>query len=672
MKLRHLLLPLILVLLFTACAPMPTRPKEQLAFNTVTDTISVLHDNKEYDKADDYIRGALTKKWAAHEYDTLYFLLGKNLFYQKKYDSALKTLTHIKNGDQFPRRLPLLKAEITYRGKKYKKALAIAFKAYLSLGQEDKTTLSTYILMSYLYLERIEKGRLWYSKINSEKKRAAEVELQLWKALFPQQYIQFMAEEKPKDVVEDDTQAVEPDKKATEEDLTELQAFPEYSPDWNTVCLMLNEDSKWAKFNEVIKNFFTWYFKDFKKSEIKVVMQPFLTEEEVAKNFEVAAEKRCFAVIGPLFSEDFSSDFAEQSRSRGIPVFTYNHFISRSAEPARFFNFRYNEDEAVPLIVNRLLKDDEKTRFALIYIDDFAGRNMRDIYLDIIRKEKGEVTNLLAIAPGDTGFLDDLERILTKPEGYKNALWNFKQRNAAKYKTSTLMARAVSRFNKLVPGGTNFDAVVFLLDAKQIAMIVPGFPYKNVEFTYHSSWEKYRIRKLNAEMRQLYPDWKVTQIRAIFPSEVYYNQKFEQSIGKFIDGSITAVSASLSTVDKEHYALFVTAIQKSMERPPFAIEKRLADIAQTLFLLHDGQKDGDDISKGIEKLYLTPRPSCLGGNILFDESNRLKDRGIIVEGRKGHGFLSATEDEALEKKKKAEKKGKKKVKKSEGGDQKKK
>jgi len=586
-------------------------------------------------------------------------LLGKNLFYQKKYKKALNTLSHIKDVAQFPVRLPLLKTEIAYRGEKYKKTLEIAFKAYLALGQKEKTTLSTYILMSYLYLEKIDEAKLWYSKINNEKKRAAAPELAILKQKNPDRYQQFMSQGKSEEVAGDQTAGIAPDDIATEEDIALSQAFPPYTPDWNSLCVMLNEDAKWAKFNDVIKQFFTWYFKEFKKSEITITMQSFLTKDEVVKNFQAAAEKRCFAVVGPVFSEDFSSEFLKQSKVTGIPVLTYNHFIPSSTESNRFFNFRFNEDESVPFVVKRLLSENEKTRFAIIYIDDFAGRHLRDTYLELIRKEKGSVTNMLAISPGDTGFLDDLDRIVTKPEGYKNALWGFKQRNAAKYSTSTLMNRAVSRFNKLVPGGTNYDAVIFLLDPKQIAMIVPGFPYQNIEFNYHSKWEKFRIRKLNAEMRQLYPEWKVTQITAIFPQDVYYSKNFEQSIGKFIDGSIVAVPATHSMVDSKYYSVFVLAMQKSMERAPFAIEKRLGDIAQTLFLMRAGQKEGDDVSVGIAKLQTFDVPSLTGGKILFDQFNRFKGRGLIVEGRKGHGFLSAPEDEALEKQQKADKKTKK-------------
>ncbi|MCK5807914.1 hypothetical protein KAH37_02900 [bacterium] len=658
MKLKYLFLSLMIALIFSSCAPMQTRPKEQLAFNTVTDTLSVLHANKKYDEADEYIRGALTKKWATHEYDTLYFLLGKTLFYKKEYGKASRTLAHIKVPAQFPVRLPLLQTEIAYRGKEYKKALEQAFKAYLALGPQEKVTLSTYILMSYLYLEKMKEARLWYSKINREKKRAAEVELALWKAVYPQKYLEFIAKDEDAKKIEDGA-AIAPDEIATEEEIALSEIFPVYTPDWNSLCIMLNEDAKWAKFNEVIKKFFTWYFKDFKKSNVVITETSFLTKDDVIKNFQVAVEKRCFAVVGPLFSEDFSSEFVAQSQSTSIPVLTYNRFIAPVTKAHRFFNFRFNEDESIPLVVKRLLSENEKTRFALVYIDNFAGRNLRDTYLERIRKEKGVVTNMLAIAPGDTGFLDDLDRIVTKPEGYKNALWGFKQRNAAKYSSSTLMARAVSRFNKLVPGGTNYDAVVFLLDSKQIAMIVPSFPYRNIEFNYHSRWEKFRIRKLNAAMRKLYPDWKVTQITAIFPQDVYYNKNFAQSIGKFIDGSVVAVPATRSMVDSKYHSEFVLAMQKGMERAPFAIEKRLADIAQTLAVLSEGAKEGEDIAKALATLLTAAIPSLTGGIIQFDDTNRFKGRGIIVEGRKGDGFLSASEDEALEKKKKSDKKGKK-------------
>ncbi len=686
---------LFLILLFSSCAPVEKRPTEQLAFNTVTQTVALYHHQKEFKKAELYIRERLGEKWARHETNTLYFLLAESLFYQKKYDAALRVLEHIDNPAQFPRRLPLLQAKIRYRAHHYQQCLEGALEAYLKAPQSDKPVLSTYILMSYLYLGQIAEAHLWYTNINDAKKAAAAGELVVFQQKHPDVYQRFKEYKGaiPADAEQKMVQS-EPEKPEPSP-----QNFPTYSPNWNSLCVMVSDDAKWSKFNEVIASFFLWYFKTVDKKPVTETVLSFSTRDDVIANFQKAQEKRCFAVVGPLFTVDFSDVFREMSIKTGIPVLTYNRFVMRkNGDNSRFFNTRYNGDEAASLVARFLLEERRKElkkkhdaqaekqprngeqtseeaaefdaetpeqqalRIAIVYIDDFSGRYERDIYMKAVRENGAEVTNLLAISPGDTGFLDDLSRIVSLPPNYRAALRHFKKENESKYPTKTLMSRAIDRFNKLVPGCVNFDAVILLLDPKQVAMIVPAFPYKNIEFNYRSSWERFRVRKLNAEIAALYPSWHVSTVTAVFPTEVYYSSDFQQQIGKFLDGAFVAVAASRSQIDRSYRTHLIDAMKQSKEREPFAIEYRLADIAALLSVMRTDRKDGDDVSVAVSTLRGAVIPSFIGGSIAFGDANVPQGRGVIVVGHKGKGFLTDEEFVALKKaeseKKKADEKAK--------------
>ncbi len=631
--------------------------KSQPDFATVKQKILTLENNSAFLEEEAFIRNNLVYNFASFQKEELRFYLAKALFNLKKYDKSLNVLKYLSNSKRFQTDVRFLGAFAAFYERDFDKALLYALSGYPFFSQEKKIKVTKIILFSYLYSKQYKKALAWYLAINKEKKESVKDDLDAFflthsnvKALFE--------ESKNKDSQEllnkDFQQEFEKAKKEFEEQAPKevSESLPKTSenqeifepnrgktPDWTKLCVFLSEDKKWEKFNEVIKPYLVWYFRDYRKTNIVPKFYLYLTKEDVENDFQAADEQKCFAVMGPVFSEPFSYDFYELSKKYSIPVFSYTPYFSKNKNPL-FFNVKYTKNREAKDVASYFSKTDKK-RFAILYVDNFEGRKIRDSFWSEIEKNGGIITEALAFSPDEKSFLNIVESIVRKPEKLKLVIKKFKKDNKDKYASKTLMNRAVDRLLKMIPGEVDFDVAVVVGSEKQIAMLVPSFSYANIELNYLSKREQNRIKSNDKKLKELKLPWTFQKITLVVPSEMLSFKNFKRDVGKFIDGMVSSGIVPDLSDKNQLFTSINTAFKSKFQRNLYLPEIYLTLLADSIYFPY-AVSDKKELGDFLDKLHSIKFKSILNAKtIYFDENGNLDGDSTVYHGTKSKGFLPA-------------------------------
>jgi len=588
-----------------------------------------------------------TPRTPDEEAELRYFLL-RSLAKQAKHDRVVTLLETLPAKAPYLREARRLAAESAFALGDHEKALDLAFLVYLSLSPEEKKAMSRVVLLSYLHRGDIEKAALWYSKLNEEKRLFAGPDLTVFFGTRPeakQRFDEAMRRlEQPAETAETSPETTQP-AAPVEEALPGMApaetppAFEgTYRPDWNTVCLFLSDEEKWRKVNEVVVIFFEWFFKEYAKNGVEVTVLRYLAAEDLPALFSEARSRGCFAGIGPLFSEIAADEFARLSRSTPLPLFAYTPWYGE--EPGLLFNFKYVRKQEAADVVAWLIGRGKK-RFAIAYPDDLRGRRLRDLYWQAVEAAGGVVSDALAFGPGDKALLDDVENLLSLPEGYQTVINRFKQDNAEKYATPSLMKRALDRLAKVTPMQADFDALLLLGSPDQAAMLLPTFPYKNVEFDYYSTSEKNRVKANQKALKDDFDlSWAINTIAVALPSEVKGDAAFERRVDKLMDGAVTAAPWQDPGEANEGWKTVSAAFSAKFQRQPYAVEQPLAEIAA--FVAAARERGGKGEISAFVAAAAAPFTSLFGNRpVQFTAEGLLSGSGEVFVGVKTKGFLPA-------------------------------
>lgn len=648
------------------------------SFGAVRNELIICEANEAAAVCEDRTRDHLRHPWGPAEQAELRYFLARFLAKQSRHDKAILLLRDLPDGTHYLRDGRKLGAESAFAAGDWNGAIDFALAVYLSLSPEEKIPMSRIVFLSYLYRGDTEKAARWYAKLSAEKRTVSEREKEEFLSRdpvvregFDRALARFEGREEPAIPANPAAPVVtgEVPAEALPEMAPPIAEVPvpddvslsslDGTPDWGKVCLFLSDEDKWRKVNEVVEVFFDWMLKERPKEPLTPVAIRYLTEDDLERAFAKAKEERCFAGIGPLFSEFAAGDLARLSAATPLPLLAFTPWFSDT--PGLLFNMKYTKDREATDIVSWLVSRG-KRRFAIAYPDDIAGRRLRDLYWSTIVAAGGEVSDALAFGPGDKALLDDVEGLLSLPENYRSFLYRFKQENAERYKTPTMMKRALDRIEKVTPLQADFDTLIVAASPEQTAFLLPTFAYKNVEFAYVSPSEKYRIRENQKKMKEeLNIPWDITTIQVAAASEVKGDAAFEKNVNKLLDGlAIAAPWQDLGDTNAP-WKQFMEAFAAKFQRAPYPIERTLGEMATVLLAARE-MSGKTTLAPFVGALRGAEFPSLTAGRpVRFTTRNQLSGLGEIYIGVKTKGFLPAKEvlkeeDEAKKKEDEAKKK----------------
>ena len=641
-----------------------------------------LESEGNFAEMESYSKELLAFEWAKWQTSQIKFMLASALYSQKKYGEALEVFGELKNVAPFTHRTHVMAGDAALAEKKYDDALKWIFTVYLKLDKEPKIAASKTVFFAYLYSKRFDLAAKWYRELDDEKKANLQPELDAWlnesednrrdfnnaltgnsdpaasgDAGKSMDDIIHEAEEKEKEAEkkEDEISETMPEGSGiTEENQldTAFEFDKGYVPDWHKVCVALSLNDKWSKYNEVIRTYITWHFEKFDKSGIKPEFIEYESDKSVDELMKKAKEIKCFAVLGPLFAPEFAESFIEKSAEYSVPVVSYIPF---GTDPkSLFFNVRQTKDLEAENLVKYAVEKEKKT-FAIAYIDDENGRMLRDVYWKTVESMGGKVTDIINLSPADKAYKDDVEKVVGRQDNYDEAVRAFKWKNKEKFKSDTMLNRAVDGFIKRIPGKCSFEVLIVLTDPKQTASLLPAFPYLNVEFAYY---QKYLNRAVSVKKQELRKDgynWDIQQILVLGPSEIMNSPKNIEELGKLIDGMVIFAPRPDTTDKNEKYLKISQAFKNSNNRALYFAETIAAEVADTLTTALAASTKSD-IGNFVEALKNTQYTSLIYGKpVKFDALNRMTGRSEILIGRNKEPFMTPEEIEE-ELKRKAEEK----------------
>jgi len=651
MKKVLLLNVIIFTLLFTGCIPGPPITSVRRDFKEVELGIKSLEQVEDFIGSENYIREALLEKWAEYQNETLLYHLGYSLYMQKKYKKSINVFKQMEQSERYRINSLRYGADAAFKSAEYGEALDFMLRVYLYLEKEQKVDASRIVFLSYLYLEKYGKASKWYSRLNGEKRARVAEELAAFLKEHPDKAKLFETEEGADDG-EDIMVTIPPD---DVEDVVEQTVFidEDYIPDWKRACLFLPADERWGTINETIKSSLEWYFSK-RATDVTLNVYFYNSSEEIETGFGKAKEEKCFGIIGPIRFDPYSEDFVAYSKKYSIPVFAFSSFFDDKSP--LFFNFRYTKDREIDTTTKYYIGK-ERTRFAIAYPDSFKGRKLRDSYWEIIEKNGGTVTDALAFNPLEKGFSSLLDEIVKEPANLYSVIRRFKKANREKYSTSTLMGRAIKRIKKKAPAETDFD-VLFIIASKtkQISMLVPALSYKNVEFEYHSGYEKRRIRKKQREIRADGLSWTIKTVALSPPSEVKDSASFEKNMGNLIDGMIVSAPIIDETEVNGDLMKLKGEFKKKFSRDTYKLELYIFEMANIIDqALSKSPKE--NINTFLSTLKSEEFESILAKRkVKFNEKFQLSENDEIFIGIRTEGFQLLKDVEEKDKKKAMKKK----------------
>ncbi|HRZ78803.1 MAG TPA: hypothetical protein P5044_02240 [bacterium] len=619
-----------------------TRPAieaKEVTWEEVEAGFHKLESAKDPVKTEEFARKMLTENWAQWQIDVLKYKLAIALYDQNLFEKSLNVLNQLKDVKYEKKNIHLTAGNASLKLKRYDDALRWVLTIYLDLDKIQKIGASKTVFLAYLHSGRIEKAAVWYSKLDEMKKMNVAKELESWFAIDPANKGEFEKYFNQAPAEETDSPVIE------EIPVTSAPAVfdGKRTPDWNQLCVMLFTDDKWTKYNEVISSFINWYFTDYRKSGITVNILNYSDDIELLAAFQKAAELKCFAVAGPFFTPEFNDIFVAESVKLSLPVFSFSPYFSN--DTGLFFNFHITRDIEAQNIIDYAVSGKEKKTFAIAYLDNDEGREIRDMYWKIIEEKGGKVTALIDLSPADNAFFDDIEKVVGKPGNYYEALNNFKAVNKSKYSSDALMKRALDKFTKGVPGRCGFEALVVLTPVAQMPLFIPSFPYKNVEFEYHSNFLNKSVRLREQNLKDEGFEWNVQQILVLAPSELVNNEKVIEQLGTLIDGTTVFAPAVNYSDTNARYSDIAIKFSEKFSRSLYFVENTVAEVADALFQIRErsGKKD---ISGFINAADGVPFISVLSGTeIKFDTGRKLTGKSEIRIGRNKDSFISAPKPE---------------------------
>ncbi|HNW81842.1 MAG TPA: hypothetical protein PKG52_03025 [bacterium] len=642
MKRFTVLILTVAILSFLSCSYV-TRPAveaKEITWEEVESGFHKLDTLNDLKKSEEFAREMLTKTWADWQIEFIKYKLAKSLFAQGEFEKSLNVFNHLKNTKPNGNDIHLTAGAAALNLKKYEDSLRWVLTVYLNLDKSEKIPASKTVFLSYLYSTRIEKAAVWYSKLDETKKTNVKKELEEWFTKDPanrtefEKYINQSPSEPPDSGIIKETPPSE----------TAPAAFDgSYTPDWNQLCVMLFTDDKWVKYNDVITSFINWYFTDYRKSGININIFNYSDDTELNAAFDKASKLKCFAVAGPFFAPEFTDIFAAKSVEKSIPVFSYTPDFSENS--GLLFNFHTTKDIEADNLIKYAISAKEKKTFAIAYLDNDEGRELRDLYWKIIEENGGKVTELIDLSPADNAFFDDIGKIVRLPGNYYEALSNFKAVNRSKYSNDTLMKRALEKFTKGVPGRCDFDTLVVLTPVAQMPLFIPSFPYKNVEFEYHSNFLNKSVQNREQELKDNGFEWNVQQILVLAPSELVNSDKVIEQLGTLVDGMTVFAPANNYTETNKYYSEMAAKFSEKNSRALYFAENIVSEITDIIFQAREksGKKE---IAGFVSVLKETPFMSTATGTELkFDSNNKLTGKSEIEIGRNKDSFISAPKPE---------------------------
>ncbi len=607
-------------------------------------------------QCEDQVRAFLKGSVTEQVREELLFLLMQVLSAKNESEKVLAIKGHISEKSPYFKQAALIGAAESVKLGKFEEALASTLSIYLTLTQEEKLNASRIVFSGYLGSGQLEKAARWWSKLSDRKRQHADAVIKGFAAKEPVRFKElenlikkFETEGTEREIepaaaepVPQQTQQ-QPITNETQQPAPTAEALTinlSRTPDWNSVCVFLTDDDKWSKVNSAIEAFYDWYLKEFSKSGTTPVYIRWSSFEDIAPAFEKALKANCFAAIGPLYSEQYGDEFERLAALNSLPVIGFTPYIPQGN--SILFNVKYTKDREAADVAAALLQKG-KQRFALAYPDDARGRQIRDIYWDAVEKAGGTVTEVIAFAPSEKAFLDDVSKLLRKPASYWSTLQRFKEENAGKYNTPTMMKRALGRFEKIAPTHADFDTIIMLGNNFQNAMIVPAFTYNNMEFDYYSGSEKRRIQENEDKLRTENLDWSIHQILAVVPSEARGDEAFAKNVDKLIDGMYAASTAQDTSEKNKSLVELKNRFAETFNRDLFSIEQTLAETAGIMLQAREASKKAG-LVQFVEALSGGSFISLTANRkVSFNAKRQLTGQQELYIGVKNRGFVSASE-----------------------------
>ena len=684
MKIRFFIFIFIVVSVFqTSCSSLETNETPANPdWETVEARYKSLEAENDFAGIEAYSKELSAFEWAKWQTNQIKFMLASSLFKQNRNAEALEIFEELHQVQPFATRTHLMAGTAALAEKKYEDSIKWVLGVYTKLQPEEKIPASKTVFFAYLYSKRFDTAARWYNALDDTKKANLQPELDKWLGESDENRRNFndalkgtgaapVEEEQPKTIEEIQKEAEDGMKEAEE---AEKQENPEtveenapvaavfefdgsYVPNWKKLCIVLSSNDKWTKYNEVIKTYINWHLSKYDKSGIKPEFLEYEDEKGVDTAMQKAKEIKCFAVVGPFFAPEFAENLIAKSTEYSIPVISYIPFVA-DAE-SLFFNIMPTKDLEAENLVKYAVSERERKKFAIAYIDDFNGRVLRDIYWKTIENFGGEVTDIINISPADNAYMDDVEKVVGKQENYDEAIRTFRWRNKEKFTNDTMMRRAVERFIKTIPGKCAFDTLVVLTPPAQTAMLLPSFPYLNVEFAYYQKYLNRAVTVKKQELRKEGFDWDIQQILVLGPSEIVNSPKNVEQIGKLIDGMVVFAPTPDTSEKNEKYTKLNAAFKAANNRALYFAETIAAEVADTvLSALAASQKS--DMGNFVEALKSTQYSSVLSGKpVKFDEKQRMTGRSEILIARNNEPFMTpaAIEEELKRKAEEKQKEG---------------
>ena len=676
MKIKFFIFIFIVVSVFqTSCSSLetsdtPANPE----WETVEARYKSLESEGNFAEMETYSKELSAFEWANWQKNHIKFMLASALFKQNRNAEALEIFEELRQTQPFANRTHLMAGSAALAEKKYEDSLKWVLSIYLKLTKEEKIPASKTVFFAYLYSKRFDTAAKWYKELDDAKKANLQPELDNWLNASEENRRNFnhavngttetpVEDEQPENIEEIQREAEEGVKAAeeaskqenpetVEENVSAAAVFEfdkSYVPDWKKLCVALSSNDKWAKYNEVIKTYINWHLSKYDKSGIKPEFLEYEDEKGAAEVMKKTSEIKCFAVAGPFFAPEFAESLIAKSAEYSIPLISYIPFVP--AAESLFFNIMPTKDLEAENLVKYAVSERERKKFAIAYIDDFNGRILRDIYWKTIEELGGEVTDIINISPADNAYMDDVEKVVGKQDNYDEAIRTFRWRNKEKFTNDTMMRRAVERFIKTIPGKCAFDTLVVLTPPAQTAMLLPSFPYLNVEFAYYQKYLNRAVAVKKQEIRKEGFDWDIQQILVLGPSEIVNSPKNVEQLGKLIDGMVVFAPTPDTSEKNEKYTKLNAAFKTGNNRALYFAETIAAEVADTVTTaLAASQKS--DIGNFVEALKSTQYSSVLSGKpVRFDDKNRMTGRSEILIARNNEPFMTpAAIEEELKRK----------------------
>ena len=676
MKIKFFIFIFIVVSVFqTSCSSLetsdtPANPE----WETVEARYKSLESEGNFAEMETYSKELSAFEWANWQKNHIKFMLASALFKQNRNAEALEIFEELRQTQPFANRTHLMAGSAALAEKKYEDSLKWVLSIYLKLTKEEKIPASKTVFFAYLYSKRFDTAAKWYKELDDAKKANLQPELDNWLNASEENRRNFnhavngttetpVEDEHPENIEEIQREAEEGVKAAeeaskqenpetVEENVSAAAVFEfdkSYVPDWKKLCVALSSNDKWAKYNEVIKTYINWHLSKYDKSGIKPEFLEYEDEKGADDVMKKASEIKCFAVAGPFFAPEFAESLIAKSAEYSIPLISYIPFVP--AAESLFFNIMPTKDLEAENLVKYAVSERERKKFAIAYIDDFNGRILRDIYWKTIEELGGEVTDIINISPADNAYMDDVEKVVGKQDNYDEAIRTFRWRNKEKFTNDTMMRRAVERFIKTIPGKCAFDTLVVLTPPAQTAMLLPSFPYLNVEFAYYQKYLNRAVAVKKQEIRKEGFDWDIQQILVLGPSEIVNSPKNVEQLGKLIDGMVVFAPTPDTSEKNEKYTKLNAAFKTGNNRALYFAETIAAEVADTVTTaLAASQKS--DIGNFVEALKSTQYSSVLSGKpVRFDDKNRMTGRSEILIARNNEPFMTpAAIEEELKRK----------------------